>query len=68
MSVSPLPVREIKLKSLSHLHLIDGPKQFTRWLFSLKNHLITLDPIYEELFDGSEDPSLIEHERQLLTR
>ena len=63
--IAPHPVREIKVKSLSHLHLTDGPKQFTRWLFSLKNHLITLDPVYEELFDGSDDPRLIEHERQL---
>ena len=64
-SVSPHPVREIKVKSLSHLHLVDGPKQFTRWLFSLKNHLITLDPTYEALFDGFDDPRLIDHDRQL---
>ena len=64
-SVSPFPVREIKVKSLAHLHLVDGPKQFSRWLFSLKNHLITLDPTYEDLFDGSDDPRLFQHERQL---
>ena len=59
------PTTEIKVKTLSHLHLTDPSQQFARWFFSFKNHLITIDPVYEELFDGSDDPRLIQHERQL---
>ena len=59
------PITEIKVKTLSHLHLTDPSQHFARWFFSLKNHLITIDSVYEELFDGSDDPRLHQHERQL---
>ena len=59
------PLEEIDTDLVSHLILDDPVEHFNPWYFSLRSHLRTIDPRYEELLGGSHDPSLYPYEREL---
>ena len=47
----PVPA-EIKLKTVTHLLLTDPMRQFARWHFSLKSHLMNHDPLFGNMLEG----------------
>ena len=57
--------KEIKHKSVTHLHLTDPVRQFSRWYFSLKSFLITEDPVFGKLLDGERGDHLYYYEWEL---
>ena len=57
--------KEIKHKSVTHLHLTDPIRQFSRWYFSLKSFLITEDSVFGQLLDGERGDHLYHYEWEL---
>ena len=53
---------KIKHKSVTHLHLTDPIRQYGRWYFSLKQFLITEDPVFGRLLDGERGDHLYHYE------
>ena len=56
---------EIKLKTVTHLLLIDPMRQFSRWHLSLKSHLMNADPLFGNTLDGEDSEWLYHYELAL---
>ena len=56
---------EIKVKAVTNLMLADPLRQYARWHFSLKSHLINADPLFGDLLDGEESEWLYHYELAL---
>jgi hypothetical protein len=63
--VARMKPAEIKHKSVTHLHLTDPVRQFSRWYFSLKCFLITEDPVFGKLLEGERGDHLYHYEWSL---
>ena len=60
----PLPT-DIKLKTVTHLLLTDPMRQFSRWHFSLKSHLMNADPLFGNTLEGEDSVWLYNYELAL---
>ena len=60
----PVPA-EIKLKTVTHLLLTDPLRQYGRWHFSLKSHLINADPLFGNMLEGEDNDWLYYYELAL---
>ncbi len=56
---------EIKLKTVTHLLLTDPMRQFSRWHFSLKSHLMNADPLFGNTLEGEDSEWLYHYELSL---
>ena len=60
----PVPA-DIKLKTVTHLLLTDPMRQFSRWHFSLKPHLMNADPLFGNMLEGEDSEWLYHYELSL---
>ena len=60
----PVPA-DIKLKTVTHLLLTNPMRQFSRWHFSLKSHLMNADPLFGNTLEGEDNEWLYYYELAL---